>query len=150
MGCILGMGIPALLSLQFAAGRQVRGDSLAALTAQGVVEKTGEPIFWFLTLLCGFMVLGPAQIGAADAFCRRWTDLIWTASKRARGLKEEKVKLVYYTLLTAYALWGVMALTPDSRPHDDREDRRHPAELRAGVLGALRPGRQLQAAAPEN
>ena len=110
-GCILGMGIPALLSLQFAAGQQVRGDSLAALTAQGVVDKTGEPIFWFLTLLCGFMVLGPTQIAAADSFCRRWTDLIWTASTRARGLKEEQVKYVYYGLLTAYALWGVMALT---------------------------------------
>ncbi len=111
VGCILGMGIPALLSLQFAAGQQVRGDSLAALTAQGVVEKTGEPIFWFLTLLCGFLVLGPTQIAAADAFCRRWTDLIWTASTRARGLKEEKVKYVYYGLLAAYAIWGVMALT---------------------------------------
>ena len=66
VGCVLGMGIPALISLQFVAGRAVHGDSLAAMTAQGIVDATGAPIFWFLTLLCGFIVLGPAQIGTID------------------------------------------------------------------------------------
>ena len=111
VGCILGMGIPALLSLQFVAGRQVRGDSLAAMTAEGIVQQTGAPIFWFLTLLCGFLVLGPSQTGSVDTFVRRWTDLIWTASGRARNLGDEKVKYVYYSLMVAYALWGVVALT---------------------------------------
>ena len=111
VGCLLGMGIPALLSLQFVAGRQVRGDSLAAMTAEGIVQQTGAPIFWFLTLLCGFLVLGPSQTGAVDTFVRRWTDLIWTASGRARSMGDEKVKYVYYSLMAAYALWGIVALT---------------------------------------
>ena len=111
VGCLLGMGIPALLSLQFVAGRQVRGDSLAAMTAEGIVQQTGAPIFWFLTLLCGFLVLGPSQTGAVDTFVRRWTDLIWTASGRARSMGDEKAKYVYYSLMAAYALWGIVALT---------------------------------------
>ena len=105
------MGIPALLSLQFVAGRQVRGDSLAAMTAEGIVQQTGAPIFWFLTLLCGFLVLGPSQTGSVDTFVRRWTDLIWTASGRARNMGDEKVKYVYYSLMAAYAFWGIVALT---------------------------------------
>ena len=111
VGCILGMGIPALVSLQFVAGRKVHGDSLAALTAQGVVDATGAPIFWFLTLLCGFMVLGPAQVTTVDSFCRRWTDVIWTASPQVRHLGDDKVKYIYYALMTIYAFWGVMVLT---------------------------------------
>ena len=105
------MGIPALLSLQFVPERQVRGDSLAAMTAEGVVLQTGAPIFWFLTLLCGFLVLGPSQLGAVDNFYRRWTDLIWTANCRVRQLGNEKVNYVYYALMTAYALWDIIALT---------------------------------------
>ena len=111
VGCILGMGIPALLSLQFVPGRQVRGDSLAAMTAEGVVLQTGASIFRFLTLLCGFLVLGPSQLGVVDNFCRRWTDLIWTANRRVRQLGNEKVNYVYYALMTAYALWGIIVLT---------------------------------------
>lgn len=111
VGCILAMGIPALLSLQFAAGRRVQGDSLAALTAQGIVDQTGAPIFWFLTLLCGFMVLAPSQITGFDAFCRRWTDVIWSASRRLQHLGEEKVKYVYYSLMTAYGIFGLTTLT---------------------------------------
>ena len=111
MGCILAMGIPALLSLQFVAGRRVQGGSLAALTAQGIVDHTGTSIFWFLTLLCGFMVLAPSQITAFDAFCRRWTDVIWSASQRLGHLGEEKVKYVYYSLMVAYGIFGLTTLT---------------------------------------
>ena len=111
VGCMLGMGIPALLSLQFAAGRQVRGDFLAALTAEGIVQQTGAPIYGLLTLLCGFVILAPGQTGGTDSFVRRWTDLIWTASRRARKLDDRKVNYIYYALLTAYALWGLVTLT---------------------------------------
>ncbi|MFW6124862.1 MAG: Nramp family divalent metal transporter, partial [Pirellulales bacterium] len=111
IGCILGMGIPSLVSLQFVAGRAVKGNALAAMTAQGVVDATGAPVFWFLTLLCGFLVLAPSQVSTMDGITRRWTDVIWTASGRLGHLEGGKVKYVYYTILSAYGLWGFVALT---------------------------------------
>jgi len=79
--------------------------------AQGVVDATGAPIFWFLTLLCGFIVLGPAQIGTIDTFCRRWTDVIWSASRQVRHLGDDKVKYIYYSLMITYGIWGIIVLT---------------------------------------
>ena len=127
------MGIPALLSLQFVAGRRVQGDSLAALTTQGIVDHTWTPIFWFLTLLCGFMVLAPSQITAFDAFCRRWTDVIWSASQRpgTSGRGEGQVRV----LLAHGCLWNLRSnnVDPSSRPHHAREGSGNPLELCPGL-----------------
>ena len=110
VGCMLGMGIPTLISLQFVAGREVSSDRLATMTAQGVIDATGARVFWFLTLLCGYMVLGPSQIGAVDTFCRRRTDVIWSASPRVKHLRGDKVKYIYSPLMTVYAVWGCIVL----------------------------------------
>lgn len=110
IACILGMGIPSLVSLQFVRGQDVRGNALAAMTAQGVIEQTGVGIFWFLTLLCGFLVLAPSQVSTIDGIIRRWTDVIWTGGRWLRHLGGEKVKYVYYGMLSVYAAWGVVAL----------------------------------------
>ena len=42
---------------------------LAAMTANGIAERAGD-VFWFLTLLCGFIVLAPGQISDIDGITR--------------------------------------------------------------------------------
>lgn len=111
IGCILGMAIPSLVSLQFVRGRTVTNDNVAALTAQGLVDATGLQIFWFTTLFCGFIVLAPSQISSMDGFLRRWTDVIWTGSRRLSHLSGDKVMYVYYLLMLGYLAWGLVMLT---------------------------------------
>lgn len=111
IGCFLGMAVPSLLSLQFLRGVKLAGNEVAAASAQALVDHTKIPAFWFLTLFCGLLVLWPSHITAADGILRRWTDVIWTGSRRLRHLKGNDVKYVYYGLMVAYALWGLMVLT---------------------------------------
>ena len=115
VGCILGVAIPALISLEylradFLAGQKFTGDQVAAKTAEALTAKTGHSIFWFLTLLCGFLVLAPNQITAADGLIRRWTELLWTGNRKLHRLEGSKVRYVYFSLLTAYLIWGLLIL----------------------------------------
>ena len=109
-GCVLGVAIPALVSLEFVRGKTISGDAIAATTAHAIWERTGLFAFWFLTLLCGFIVLVPSQISQIDGVIRRWTDVLWTGSRRLKHLEGNAVKYVYYTLLLAYAGWGLFVL----------------------------------------
>jgi hypothetical protein len=108
------MALPSMLSLEFIPGATVEGNAAAAMTARGIADQYGE-IFWFLTLFCGFIVLAPGQISDIDGIIRRWTDVIWTGSLRVRHMEGHKVKNIYYTIMAAYCVWGLIALrlTPD-------------------------------------
>jgi hypothetical protein len=118
VGCVLGMAIPSLVSLEFVRGQTVQGDAVAAATAQGIMHATAErgmpaavsQTFWFLTLFCGFIVLAPSQVSTIDGIMRRWTDVLWVGSTRLHQLEGHKVKYVYYTLNAAYAIFGLIVL----------------------------------------
>jgi hypothetical protein len=118
IGCIFGMAIPSLVSLEFIRdlGRKVEGDELAAVTAKLISERTGHAIFWWLTLLCGFMVLTPSQISTIDGIIRRWTDIIWTGIPAVQKMGGNQVKYVYYGLLSAYAAFGMVVLITLPKP----------------------------------
>jgi hypothetical protein len=115
VGCILGVAIPALVSLEylradFKAGKTFSGDEVAAKTAEALQNHTGNQAFWFMTLLCGFLVLAPNQITAADGLIRRWTELLWTGNRKLHKLETNKVRYVYFSLLAAYLVWGMLIL----------------------------------------
>jgi hypothetical protein len=115
-GCVLGMMLPSLLSYQYIRGvKNVQGHAVAAMTAQAVSDEHGR-IFWFLTLLCGFLILAPAQVSHFDTICRRWTDVIWTGVRRLHRLEGNKVKYIYYGMLAAYVAWGLVALRLTPNP----------------------------------
>jgi hypothetical protein len=109
-GCFLGMALPSMMSLEFIRNAPVQDNAVAALTAEGMSDRTGWRGFWFLTLFCGFLVLGPTQIATVDGILRRWTDVIWTGSKSLQHLGGNKVKYVYYSIMVMYACWGLYAL----------------------------------------
>ncbi|MAF12383.1 hypothetical protein CMK11_18210 [Candidatus Poribacteria bacterium] len=110
-GCFLGLALPAMLTLAFVpAGQVIDQWSAAAFQAEGIAATTGRPIFWHLTLICGFWVLFSTQLAAVDSVPRRYTDIIWTGFASARRLREADAKWIYYGVLTVYVLWGVVAL----------------------------------------
>ncbi len=115
VGCVLGMALPSLLSLEFIPGAEVEGHAAAAMTARGIADRSGE-IYWYLTLLCGFIVLAPGQMSDIDGVVRRWTDVIWTGSTRARKLEGHQVRNIYYTILLGYVIWGLIALRLTPNP----------------------------------
>ncbi len=115
-GCVLGMALPSILSYQYLRGVQhVEGNAVAAMSAQAMAAQHGQ-IFWYLTLLCGFLIMAPTQVSQIDTMCRRWTDVIWTGSRQLQHLEGNKVKYVYYTILGAYTLWGLVALKISPNP----------------------------------
>jgi len=104
-----------MFSLEFIRGiKNVDGNAVAAITAQGIADRHGAS-FWYLTLLCGFLIMAPTQVSQLDAICRRWTDVLWVGSKRLHQREGHEVKYVYYTILAGYGIWGLVALrlTPD-------------------------------------
>jgi hypothetical protein len=113
-GCVLGVALPALLSLEFLRGAEVEGHGAAALIAEAVASRHGR-LFWPLTLLCGFLVLGPGVVQTIDGVCRRWTDVAWAAVGRFRRSEPGRAHLTYYAIMAGYCGWGLLALglTPD-------------------------------------
>jgi hypothetical protein len=116
-GCLLGMALPAMFSYEFLRGgvTVIEGNAAAAMTAEAIASRHGS-IFWFLTLLCGFLIMAPTQVTQLDQIARRWTDVVWIASRRLQKVEPHKVKVVYYTLLAAYCVWGLIALRVAPNP----------------------------------
>lgn len=115
-GCVLGMVLPAMISYEFIRGAEnISGHAVAAMTAQGIASRHGQ-VFWYLTLLCGFLIMAPTQAGQLDNFARRWTDVIWIGARRTHSLDGNKVKYVYYGFLAMNAIWGLIALRLTPNP----------------------------------
>jgi hypothetical protein len=112
--CFLGIALPSMLSIQFLRrGTEVGESAVAAMTANGVAQAAGPtlgPVFWYITIFCGFLVLGPSAATTADGVLRRWVDVFWTASSRLRRLDPGKIRHVYFGVLCAYAAFGLLAI----------------------------------------
>jgi hypothetical protein len=113
VGSFLGMALPCMLSLEFIRNAPISGNRVGAMVADGFASRHPDYgyILWPLTLLISFLVLAPNQIHSGDNIARRWTDIIWTVSSRARRLGGNQVKLIYYGILVAYGIWGLFALS---------------------------------------
>ncbi|MBX7166344.1 MAG: Nramp family divalent metal transporter [Pirellulales bacterium] len=117
--CFIGLALPSMLSVQFL-GRGVSADkwTAAGMTAAGVRDEvarvsgsaTGQ-LFWFLTLLCGFLVLAPSVSTTADGVIRRWIDVFWTASRRLQTLDPKYIRHLYFQVLGAFTLLGLILLS---------------------------------------
>lgn len=114
-GCFMGMALPALLSLEFAPHSALIGAKLdwaqSLITADGIRHApqfsvaTGK-ILWIITVFVGLLVMLPSQMSVVDDFSRRWTDILWSGSRRIRQKFSDKhVKHIYYSILFTYVLW---------------------------------------------
>ena len=108
--CFIGMALPCMMSLEFIRNAPVSGIRVAGMTAEGMDYRYPGYGLWLVTLLVGFLILYPGQIMSGDTIPRRWCDIIWTASSRARRLSPEKVKHLYYGIMVLMGVWGLLVL----------------------------------------
>ena len=108
--CFIGMALPCMMSVEFIRNAPVSGIRVAGMTAEGIDHRYPGYGLWLMTLLVGFLVLYAGQIMAGATGPRRWCDIIWTASPRARGMSIEKVKPLYYGLMFVIGVWGFLVL----------------------------------------
>jgi hypothetical protein len=114
--CFLGLALPSMLSVQFLPRGTVLKDNwmAAGMTADGVATAVGPgwgPTFWYLTLFCGFLVLGSSMVMTADGVLRRWVDAFWIASPRLRKWDTRDIGRFYFLVLCVYASFGLVMLT---------------------------------------
>lgn len=119
-GCFMGMALPALMSIQFAKQSEMFASktpySQPLITSDGILHSTEAgswaPTLWAISIIVGLLVFLPSQMSIVDDFARRWTDILWSGSRRIRTmLKDHQVKNVYYTILFVYVFWTFIVTT---------------------------------------
>jgi hypothetical protein len=101
------MGLPVLLTLAFVErNRQAGGLAGTTLLAQALADAHGYA-FWFLVLGAGFWILFSIQIGIVESFARSVTDIVCTASARARG----RAGATYLAALACFTAGAFAAMT---------------------------------------
>jgi hypothetical protein len=109
---VVGLALPCMLSLEFLRNAPVSEHRVAAMTAQGMSLRFPDfarPL-WFFTLFVSFLILAPCAVYSGDLLARHWTDILWVTSPRVRKLAGNQVRLIYYSLLSVYAVWGTITL----------------------------------------
>ena len=109
-GAFIGMGLPALLVMQYVEpGAELAGWATAAHIA-GALSQVGGSALWALTLLVGFWILFGTQIGIMDGFVRLATDNVWAGSTWVRQRTGEDVRKVYYFFLILFTFSGCVLI----------------------------------------
>jgi hypothetical protein len=113
--CFIGLALPSMLSVEFLErGTILENKELAAvMTADGVKEAVGPslgPLFWNLTLFCGFLVLGTSMASSADGVLRRWIDVLWTGLPVLQKMKTRYIGRLYFTVLCVFVAFGIVML----------------------------------------
>jgi hypothetical protein len=109
-GAVLGMALPALLYVTvLPAGSDIQGLGISAALAFGISASAGAIVGGVIAFL-GAWILFKTQLDTLEAMVRSVTDMLWTGSRRVRAWRGGDVRAVYYTVLAAVVLWGIVAL----------------------------------------
>lgn len=109
-GAVFGMMLPALLYVAFLPrGADIRGLGISAVLAQRVGAEVG-PLLAGAVAFLGAWTLFKTQLDALEGMVRAVTDVLWTGSGRVRAWRGGDVRVVYYAVLAANVLWGVVGL----------------------------------------
>jgi len=107
-GCIAGMYLCVLLGAGIIPeGTKLTGIGAGAYQAEYMAKVWGP--FWFLSLFTGFWILWGTQLAVVDGVVRTVTDIVWTTTKKPHTWKNGQ-KIIYYTALTAFCVWGCIAI----------------------------------------
>ncbi len=110
VGSLVGMALTSALTLQYVpAGAEVEAWAVANMQATGIASVHGQ-LFWYLTLLSGLWILFSTQLGIVDGLPRSVTDILWSGSAAVREWRGGDVRVVYYSVLAAFAIWGCIGL----------------------------------------
>ena len=109
-GAILGMLLPAILYTSLLPrGTDLRGLGISAALASAIGDRSG-PILAGAIAFLGAWILFKTQLDTMEGMVRAITDMLWTGSRRVREWRNGDVRAVYYAVLAAVAVWGVIAL----------------------------------------
>jgi hypothetical protein len=109
-GAILGMVLPALLYVTFIPlGSDIRGLGIAAALASSIGARAG-PMMAGAVAFLGAWILFKTQLDNMEGLVRAVTDMLWTGSSRVRSWRGGDVRAVYYAVLGAVVIWGMIAL----------------------------------------
>ena len=110
VGATLGILLPALLYVTFLPrGAEIRGLGIAAALAASVGERAGPVLAGTIAFLGAWLLL-KTQLDSVEAMTRAVTDILWSGSRRVREWRGGDVRAVYYSVLAAVAIWGMIAL----------------------------------------
>jgi len=110
VGALLGMMLPALLYVTFVApGTDIKGLAISAVLAQAIGNTAG-PWLGVVVALLGAWILFKTQLDCVEGMTRSITDILWTGSARVRAWRGGDVRGVYYAVLVAVVLFGMIAL----------------------------------------
>lgn len=109
-GAMLGMMLPALLYVAFLPnGSDIRGLGIGASLAHVMASRIGALAGGAVAFMGAWLLL-KTQLDIIEGMTRAITDILWTSNKRLRAWRGGDVRVVYYSVLAAIVLWGVMAL----------------------------------------
>jgi hypothetical protein len=109
IGALLGMGLPAVLYTSFLQpGEDIRGLAVATALANAMAEQGGAMLS-FLVAFMGAWMLFKTQLDILEGTVRAVTDILWTGSRRVRDWSDGDVRLVYYSVLAGFVVWGLIA-----------------------------------------
>ena len=110
VGALLGMMLPALLYVTFVpSGTDIKGLAISAVLAQTIGAAAG-PWLGVGVAFLGVWILFKTQLDCVEGMTRSITDILWTGSARVRAWRGGDVRAVYYTVLAAVVVWGIIAL----------------------------------------
>lgn len=116
IGCFAGVMLPAAMSLAVIrpdVDPKVMQSQMASIQAQGIADTFPQyrMLFWYLTLFTGFLIIWFTMLQAMDHVTRRWTDILWTSSEKARNATGSVgVKKIYYSILAGYLVVNCVVL----------------------------------------
>jgi hypothetical protein len=110
VGCFVGMFLNVnIATAVIPEGTNMDHMAAGAFQARFMADQLWSG-FWFLALLNGFWVLLSTHLGNTDILIRTVTDIVWVASPRLRERRRMSVRKLYYSLLAAFTIWGMIAV----------------------------------------
>ena len=79
------------------------------MLASSIGAQHGAALAAFIGFL-GAWLLFKTQLDIVEGTTRSVTDILWTGSKRIRAWRGGDVRMVYYTVLAVFVVWGIIAL----------------------------------------
>ncbi|HXG21302.1 MAG TPA: hypothetical protein VNN62_19775, partial [Methylomirabilota bacterium] len=89
-------------------GEDIRGLAVATALANAMAQQGGA-MLGFLVAFMGAWVLFKTQLDILEGTVRAVTDILWTGSRRVRDWSDGDVRLVYYSVLAGFVMWGLIA-----------------------------------------
>jgi hypothetical protein len=109
-GVLIAVALTAMLYVTFIPSGAGMGGLAVGAHLAGAMAGRGNIALTYFVALIGAWLLFKTQLDILDGAVRALTDLAWAGSGRVRKWRGGDVRAVYYGVLAAVVVWGVLAL----------------------------------------